>query len=509
MEMNFEAFATEIGSTLSIVPEDLVASVFSNICFGISRKAAMKYEIEKLYDQDGQRYYKEMTASPIKLSPLFSQGTLEQEVTARKALGIFLAAEKEAQLRDKLIRILRKHDAVVYEAVIKQDKRGLAKRYSDMDELTLKLEARIDSSIYLYFCIYRSQEQLDLGFLKAILLDIKSYQSKNPVAAQGNEELESYRDKVSDIKKYLKQKDLKVSNYKDVLISSTKELRRLGEFLQQLFLLNKLDVKLLFAQNEFNNLDKQLAAYVKVYGDAMDVDLLIPVLASGIFAQNLIDEYRNCRRSYFENSSEEVRFLLEELKNKLSVMEKGDAEKAALLEDWKGRQLDFESSLHHETEKLRKQHFEELAEKDSIIRQLRERLEEEQVYKKELYALREFIFESNKNYIPENIEKNFMNYVEDRKLLIIGGPKEWRRKLRDSYAGIRCLNGFNENFELGILNNYDYIFFYTGFMNHATYYKAINFIRNNQIKFGYIGKTNFDLVEKEIIDEIERLDSRG
>ena len=50
----------------------------------------------------------------------------------------------------------------------------------------------------------------------------------------------------------------------------------------------------------------------------------------------------------------------------------------------------------------------------------------------------------------------------------------------------------------------DYVFFFTGHMSHATYYKAINYIRLNQIPFGYIGKTNLDLVELELIDELEK-----
>lgn len=42
-------------------------------------------------------------------------------------------------------------------------------------------------------------------------------------------------------------------------------------------------------------------------------------------------------------------------------------------------------------------------------------------------------------------------------------------------------------------------------MNHSTYYKAINFIRTNNLNFGYIGKTNIDLVEQEIIEELDTL----
>lgn len=60
-------------------------------------------------------------------------------------------------------------------------------------------------------------------------------------------------------------------------------------------------------------------------------------------------------------------------------------------------------------------------------------------------------------------------------------------------------------FDTNILSNYDYIFFYTGYMDHATYYRAINFIRSYNIKFGYIGKTNMELVEDELIDELEKI----
>ena len=41
-------------------------------------------------------------------------------------------------------------------------------------------------------------------------------------------------------------------------------------------------------------------------------------------------------------------------------------------------------------------------------------------------------------------------------------------------------------------------------MDHATYYRAINFIRSHNIKFGYIGKTNIELVEYELIDELQK-----
>jgi len=105
-------------------------------------------------------------------------------------------------------------------------------------------------------------------------------------------------------------------------------------------------------------------------------------------------------------------------------------------------------------------------------------LVEERKYRNELNALREYIFKVNNDYIPLASVKTLTDYISSNKIIIIGGTKEWRRRFREKYPELRSLHGFNENFDTSILVNYDYVFFYTGFMNHATYYKAMSFIRN-------------------------------
>ena len=141
------------------------------------------------------------------------------------------------------------------------------------------------------------------------------------------------------------------------------------------------------------------------------------------------------------------------------------------------------------------------------MKDLENQLYEEKKQKGELNALRKYIFEINNDYFPKVSPKTLGSYISNKKLLIIGGNKDWRRKFREKYPEIRTLHGFNENFDISVLTGVDFIFFYTGFMNHATYYKAMNFIRSHEIKFSYIGKTNMELVEEEIIEELEKLQS--
>jgi hypothetical protein len=163
----------------------------------------------------------------------------------------------------------------------------------------------------------------------------------------------------------------------------------------------------------------------------------------------------------------------------------------------------FQEALNSQTSKLNKTHNSQVIEMQNKINDLEHKLLEEKKYRSELNALREYIFKVNTDYVPSTMAKTLSYYIANNKIIIIGGAKEWRRKFRQKYPQIGSLHGFNENFDTSVLTNYDYVFFYTGFMNHATYYKSMSFIRTHKIKFGYIGKTNIDLVEKEIIDELE------
>ncbi|HBN05362.1 MAG TPA: hypothetical protein DD434_06190, partial [Bacteroidales bacterium] len=122
----------------------------------------------------------------------------------------------------------------------------------------------------------------------------------------------------------------------------------------------------------------------------------------------------------------------------------------------------------------------------------------------EINKLREMLFSIKNEYTPQKQVKTLNEYLEEYRILIVGGATEWRRKIKEQYPQILTIDGFNENFDINTLKNIDFIFFFTGYMNHGTYYRFINHIRNKNIKFGYIGKTNLELVESELVEEIEK-----
>ncbi len=114
-------------------------------------------------------------------------------------------------------------------------------------------------------------------------------------------------------------------------------------------------------------------------------------------------------------------------------------------------------------------------------------------------------FEIENDYKYEDGKKSLTNIIKNKRILIIGGIPEWRKKIKKKYDELLTLDGLKPNFDIRTLKNIDYIFFNVGSMNHATYYRVINYIRTNSIPFGYIGRTNTELIESEMIRELENI----
>ncbi|MEL7596805.1 MAG: hypothetical protein AAGU01_01245 [Clostridiaceae bacterium] len=504
--MNIESFSKTLGEKWNVSYNILMNYILTNISVGLVRNNQLKKDINKLYLLDKLKYYNATLNSTCTNHIIMTQGTLHEEIYGRKALGILLIAETDPNLRNTVISLLRKYYPEVYNAVKKLDKKYLVEKYLKMDETTRKIESRVDACIYFYFGIYRSADAIDQGFFKSIIDDMKNFEFYNPIKADINKELEIHKSQIKEIKALIKRKYGKINNYKDVLNSDKEELSELGLILQNLFIINKIDINNLFYNSFFLNIDEIILSYIKFDDKNLDSKLIVHTLVNGIFIKSLIDEYKRSKNLYFENNQETLFFKIDTLEKKLDIIENENKELKLNLNSLKHEKDIFNETLNNSIAKLDKSHRSEINNLQTRIKELEIQLSEERRSREELNSLREYIFKVNNNYVPNYSDKTLEDYIANKKLLIIGGSKDWRRKFRDRYPQIKTLTGFNENFEISILKDCDFIFFYTGFMNHATYNKAMTFIRVNQIKFGYIGKTNIELVEEEIIEELKKYD---
>jgi hypothetical protein len=429
-----------------------------------------------------------------------NQGDLEEEIYARKALGILLIAEYDFNLRNSIIKILRIYYPEVFNSVKKVDKKKLVNKYSKMDKITREIEAKLDSAVYFYITIYKSPNWLDEGFITAIIDDIMDFEFEDFISVDIQEEIKEKSSKIYKIKEEFRKKYGEINDYKDFIAFINKYDEEKLSILKNIFKVNKLDIDYLFKNDEFN-IDKIILAYIEAEKAAFKLE---DVLINSAIMQLLIDKYKESKEIYFNNNEETVNFKLKDLKSVVNEVTDKNRNLNLAVKDLEEYKNQTENILHNERNKLIKEHNIEINYLKNRIKELENNLYEEQKYKMELNALREYVFEKDNNYIPEEEEKSLVNYINGKKIIIIGGAKEWRRKFREKYPEIRSLNGFNENFDVTVLGMVDYVFFFTGHMSHATYYKAINYIRLNQIPFGYIGKTNLDLVELELIDELEK-----
>ncbi|ABR34120.1 hypothetical protein [Clostridium beijerinckii] len=500
-KINVSSFSKIIAEHLNIDSNIIRNYIFANISISLTRSKEMKKDIDKIYYEDRLKYYNAAINDTCINYTTIKQANIEQEIYSRRIVGVLIEGETDSMLRSKIIKVLRKYYPIIYNAVKKHDKKILKNRYMKMDLITRNIEAKFDAAVYLYFAIYISPEIVDQGFVISILNDIEEFESKNFINQNIDMEFDNYKNRIKEVRLLIKRKFGKIYNFKDILRNNNEDVRKLGEILEDLFIMNGINIESMFEDSQFICIEKIILPYVRIVKNE-DSDIILFSIISGIFMQSLINEYKKARNLYFNNMEESSSYKLSILEEQMIEVKKENISLKNKLDYFNKEKLMYEKRLKSELSKLDSIYKLEIKKKEDQIRILENKLNEEKILKLDLEYLKEYEFNSDTNHRISDSNKRLEKYTIIKKIIIIGGDKEWRRRFRIKYPEIRMLNGFNENFDIRILNTADYIFFYTQYMNHSTFHRAMDFIKLNKCKFGYIGKTNIDLVEGEIIEKI-------
>lgn len=506
MYMNVECFYDDIQHKWDLHSTILKDYILVNISVGLTRNKEMIKDLEALYNTDKLKYYDAYKNSSCINHDIMIQGSLNQQIHARRMLGILLIAEKDKALRNKVVNLLRKYYYLVYRAVKKCSNKELIKKYFDMDVVEISTEKRLEGAVYLYFVMYCYTKKVDYNHVAFIVNDIKNYCLYSPMTTDIDKEVEKNYKEIENIKAIIKENCGEFYNYKDILYCENENVMDVDGIIENIFMINKIDITQFFDESEKLDIDNIILACIKCGNKNLKLKDIIQAVVNGIYIQSFINEYKKSRDIYFKNSQETLYFKLNALEKKIDALENENKEMKMELESLRGEKQAFDKTLNNEINKLNKIHNSEIFDVKKEFRVLENDLEMERKYRQELNSLREYMFEVKNEYVPIKSDKTLDYYIKDKNILIIGGSKYWRMSFKERYSSIRTLNGFNENFDISILKNVDYVFFYTGLMSHSTYNKAMRVIRVNQIKFGYIGKTNIDLVEEEIIEELKKCD---
>ena len=229
----------------------------------------------------------------------------------------------------------------------------------------------------------------------------------------------------------------------------------------------------------------------------------------------LFEELAKQRELYFKNNSETQFYALHDLEQKIEELEgvidslENDNEnlKATIAEynDKLSKVISTPKTVVKDISKEAIATYEaSIALKNKEIEKLKQELEKAEAKNKEVDLLREMVFEIKMCDLPES-KTSLVELVKGKKIVVVGGHVNWQNKMKTAYPDMIILNGHLANVDISMFKDADLVLFNTSNMSHKLYYKLIDTFRSNSVKYDYLGRiTNSALLEQEIAYLIEK-----
>lgn len=467
-------------------------------------------DLDKLYEKHKYSAYKLAKNSNAYNHIVITQGSIEMEIYRKKALGLILVAEENDELSEELFKIIKKYFKDLYEIVIKD--KNIVGFLSKKDKDILVVEKS-----YVYLAFYLSRKvmsntvnipknyEMFLLRMKELAIDTARI---GDLSKSKNNLIDENKVLIKYIYKRINENKGKYSCYEDIFNSKDNEIQRYDNIIALIFdmegfSISKLLNSISLTQQDINEI---ILSYTLTYKDIdidKNIDRITNVLINGIIIVSLLKAYKIVKEEYFLNNKETMYLELSRLEDAIKILETKNNELRIENQNLNNKVENSDKNFNNEIKKLKNQYTEEINLLRNKNLKLEKELEEEKKNKIELNELRNMLFKIESNYEPRQAGIDLKEIIKEKNIFIIGGASDWRKRIKEKYSNISTLDGFVETFDTKILNNADIVFFSVGFMNHATYYKAINYIKSKNIPFRFIWKTNIELAESEIAEELK------
>ncbi|MCR4991973.1 MAG: hypothetical protein K6A45_02905 [Lachnospiraceae bacterium] len=225
-------------------------------------------------------------------------------------------------------------------------------------------------------------------------------------------------------------------------------------------------------------------------------------------------------KEYHESESS-VLFNADEMRKGVFRLDQGESaaklekEKEALKEQKGEMSADKEKALVNEIEELRRKlHLQEgeirgLKEDLSDMRKLKEEKErlsaENTGMRTELAALRNHVYNlTEKEGQTDTVTVDDMKAaIRDKRIIIIGGDINWVNKMRLEFPDWTFIKPANSGtMDAKIVEKADKVYFFTDTIDHGTYYRYCNVVRDCGTPFGYIHGVNISNITKQLYKEL-------
>lgn len=214
---------------------------------------------------------------------------------------------------------------------------------------------------------------------------------------------------------------------------------------------------------------------IKITKNDINIEELSTYVAISISQALYIEAYGSTYEFFFENYNDNINAKYKELLNEVRDVKKNNLK------------------LQDENEKIKLEN-EELKRR---LSKLERELEQSKTNNKELFELRNYIFnnqEDETNIIEENIN---LKYLEGKKVVCFGGNKSWISSMSKEFDDWTFVPADIMNFDATILKDADIVFIKATHISHAMYYKVIaNLGEETEIKF--INNNNINRIKEEL-----------
>lgn len=453
-------------------------------------------DIDKIYKEDPNRYRHLALQSEYMQLPQFNEMSLTQKLYFIKALGIILGRchfDTEAQsieFDEAIISIAKKRWKKIYRYVYNSSQ-FIA--MSEIDRLIPYEGSQHESQemytrfcMTMFFCYYFfKQVNTNDEVTKYYAMLYSQYGTKNlSQQFEMSQYDEAFR---SAVQKYIKFAE-KFLSFEDILEDKeNKETGRMRDLSTVPFAINDLDPTSIYLENVPSKqmIQQLVIGYILITKEyEPDKEKFINYMIHVRVSQAMCQSYKKYEKYILTVQEEFDHFYLEQEESKKRV---SDLTQTIRQKD------DKIKSLQDQIIQLNKQLESEITKN----RKLNMYIDENKYNHQELCALREFVFsiETEKECEPEEKE---IYCIEEMKGIIIGGHPSFHGKLKHYVPNFKYISVEQLNFDTSIITPESCLFFITGYLSHAMYYKCIDVARECGAKVAFINQTNVELAMKEI-----------
>ena len=463
-----------------------------------------KERILKLYKENKFKAYSVAKESELYSHHIITDGNIEREVSLKRILGVLLLMD-DPDICKSIINILQKSFKRLFNYIKNENEINIE---TVSNKFTNDNMSDDEYNGILYMSIFLAEIILDKRFItndpyrilvdsmkRRIIVNLEDGNRRFSYQNLNSEELENGRKILNRIRNIYKV----AFNYIDEIFNiSDLEIKKYIDSLSLLFDSEDLMVSSIASSQviEESILEEICSLYYIKFKNQNKNDAVKFLIAS-LFIKLSIISLKDVKNFYFQNNQETMFFEISNFENEIVEMKNENNFLQKSLDE-KNRELDIlKKRYKNEIEN-------DLIEKERKIKILRDEIiemkNEYNSLKEETSKLREYIFLADENDIRMNEIEKIPKIFNEKGLIIGGHSKFFKEKIEQFLPNFTFIDGdsYSNKESLENIKNFDVIFFYTDYLGHPAYVKAISQIRKNGKKFGYISHSNPELALKEI-----------